>query len=124
MRSIASSSECSHLHRRPCFLRYRVRSSANRLVSVATSTRSPLAARFLTSSSSAGNGPGRLDTDQRIDQSGRADHLLDDLAAGHRDLVISGSGRDEEPPCEVLLPRIHSQGPVVQGLEAGIRARP
>ena len=42
--------------------------------------------------------PRRLDADDRVDQAGGADHLLDDLAAGHRDLVVGRRGRDEHPP--------------------------
>ena len=79
------------------------------------STRSPLAARFLTSSSRAGTWPRAGSTRTiGIDQAGRADHLLDDLAARHRDLVVARRGRDEEPPRELLLPLVEPQRPVVQ----------
>ena len=46
MRSMASSSECSHLHRSPASRKYVVRSSAIRLVSTVTSVRSCFAARL------------------------------------------------------------------------------
>ncbi len=61
-----------------------------------------------------GPAPRRLDPHDRVDQPGRPDHLLDDLAAGHRDLVVAGRGRDEQPPVELLLPLVKPQRPVVE----------
>ena len=69
--------------------------------------------------------PRRLDVDHRIDQPGRADDLLDDLALRHRQLVVGRRGRDEEPPWNFLLPLVEPQRPVVQARwAAGSRARP
>ena len=58
---------------------------------------------------------GRLDADDRVDQAGRADDLLDDLAAGHLDLVVAGRRRDEDAGAELLLPLVEPEGAVVQG---------
>ena len=59
--------------------------------------------------------PRRLDADDRVDQAGRADDLLDHLAARHADLVIGRCRRDVHPLAELLLPLVEPQRPVVQG---------
>ncbi len=58
--------------------------------------------------------PRRLDPNNGVEQPGRADDLLDDLATGHGDLIIARRGRDEHPAVELLLPLVEPERPVVE----------
>ena len=69
-----------------------------------TSTRSPLAARSLIWPSRCGTWPWAGWTiDLRVDQPGRADDLLDDLAAGLFQFEFAGRGRNEDDLVPHLL---------------------
>ena len=77
----------------------RDRSSASRLVSVVTSTRSPRSARWLICAEQVGHLPaGRRDLDLRIHQPRRADDLLDHLAAALLQLVRPRRGARRTAP--------------------------
>ncbi len=52
--------------------------------------------------------------DDRVEETGRPDDLLDDDAARLTQLVRAGRGRDEQPLADPLLPLLEVQRPVVQ----------
>ena len=56
----------------------------------------------------------RADLDLRIDQAGRAHHLLDDVACRVAQFVRAGRGRDEDHLRRERLPLVEPQRPVVE----------
>ena len=57
---------------------------------------------------------GGMDFDYRIDQTGRADDLLDDLAAGFFEFVIGGRGGNEDRLRRAFFPLLEPERPVVE----------
>ena len=86
-----------------------------RLVSVVTRTRSLRAARTRISSSRSSTWPftGRTSI-SRIDQAGGANHLLDDHAAGFRQLVWAGRGGNVDDLIGAVLEFLESQRAIIE----------
>jgi hypothetical protein len=99
-----------------------------RFVSVVTSVRSLFAVRSLHARQEVVDlplhGP---DEDRRVEEAGRAEDLLDDLAARLLQLVRRGRRRDEEALAGALEPLLELERPVVEGrreAEAVLDERP